>query len=1466
MRTDTANFSDANSGLAKSPRYTIEIAFDDAYTDLYYVTSHSDSATPAAVTIIPSVIEGLSVTSQEIRPEDAIATIGRISFTLADINNQIRSMQASELAFGSGLKHKRIRVYMGYAGSVWADYSLIQTQIIDSVTYLDGIYTFNCADVQRLERRDIFDLARTTLAASLTSTATTVTVYDTSGNEAVKHSAYWSDAPSQTVYYIQIEDEVIRATGKTATTFTGCTRGALNTRAVEHTIDATADQDRRTEVLEYVYLEMPAPKMAYALMTGVLYNDSANLPTSWHLGISTDYVRLSDFTGIGPDLWDLSDEAVAAVRRFSGEVKQDGKQFIEEELNLSSACFNIVYATGELGLKRMTHVISDAAHVLELNASNVAAYGSLTHDMPAVKNHLEFLWNWEPAKDKYTRKNVLLDSASIALNKQSKPATVKFRGIHGEVHTAATITQIFDSLRDRFSDPPLRIDVDVLFTNNVIEVGDIVKLTLDQVMDYNTDASLDRSFEVQRTAIDWINGTVKLSLFGSAARAGTILRATTTSVLGATYYTQRGNDLKTYVGGGYDAATDYLTNSIITSCQLTGGSDLTNSLYMYYHDGDLTIDAGVTVSITENVQLLVKGFLTINGTIDGAGASNISSGVSGYIGSSQAQGGTYLRAGLRPPRDHIKYSFAQPVYAGINAAIPELALSYDSATDVLRGLPTDIRGSRGGSGGDSLWNGGTLATGGASGLSGAGLLMINQGLGFGVSGKIDLSGTSGASGGASHVPNGSMDRYIAAGGGAGGCAGGLHIILDGVDALATFDDTNIILCKGSVPNRYPPVNSPGELYETQVGIFVSSYYRGLNNGCQFESQHRVQYLLPEESAVPDIILLPSPAALAAASGTAHLLLNLDGTITPRVLLTWTAAIHEEITGYEVQFKASADSIWINSVNVLGADSAQTYVYGAKSGVDHDFRIRSAAADGTRSDWLAISNHTVIGKTEPPAQVTGFTDIFNNGNYALTWDANTETDIASYKLYLGGVEFANVKTTAYVLANLVSGTNTYTIKAVDTSGNLSTIAAEKSIVIIVPAISAPTIASGTIHLVVNLDGSINTRALVSWSVAGDEIGYELRYKLSADSAYVYINTTATSLYLNNLLDGNNYDIDIRTVGNIFNTYSSWVTSTHTVVGKTEPPANVTGFVVYQNGTSLVMKWNPNTDLDLNGYEIRILDSAGSGLWADGEVLNTSTKGTNITTVDVRDGEWLFMIKAIDTTGNYSTTEASITVAFASSFDIIDYTQFAPFTTGTLTNMVAHHTGKLVPDSQDLASVGGWAVFDETVPNPVVLCYYEGTEFDNGFDTAIRSSAIIVWYPAPILPSSPAPQFQIDYRLAAGSYDGFEDWTSGTVSFRYLKARVEVDTSIGIPILTQFTRVLDSIERTEKAENVAISASGTTVTYADPFSLVPFVTVLPISTSAITATVSAKTTTNFKIHLFNSAGTAVAGTVDWSAIGV
>ena len=1357
MRLDNVSFENINTSLSKEPYYVIEISFDTASTDLMYATSNVDAALPGGALSIDGVVKGLTSTSQKVTPEKALSTIGAVDFQLVDINEEVTTTQYNKLQLGDGLRGKRVRVYVGYKGLVWADYVLVQTQIVEDVSYLDKTYFFKCDDVQRQVRKDVFDLAQTTLTATAAVGDVTINVTNTSGFESLEHGPSYSDAPSTTVHYFKIDDEIIRATGKDAVSFTGCTRGALNTKEVEHKVDVSASQERRTEVKEYVYLELPAPKLMYALLTGVLIGDVGTLPTNWHLGIDTSLVRLTDFTEYGIDTYDTTTDNAGAIVRFEGLEKQDGKRFLETEVLLLMGAFSPVYSTGELGLRRMASVLSSSGFVYLLDEDNVVSHSALTYDMSNIHNHIEIEWNWSELKEKYTRNNVLYDAGSIAVNGESNPLYFKFRGLHGSRHSAETLGERFNSFRDRYTGPPIRLSVRCLLTANMLEVGDVVRVKLDGLQDYATNTTLDRSFEIQRVSVDWVTGQVNLQLFASSQAAGPVSSTAAASVIGDAWYTSEGIDLATFVGAGYDFNTDYENiggvGHIKLSSSILGGTNLTlasitegDTNSVFYHDGDLVIDTGVTLDITKNIQLRVKGHLTINGDIQGIGTGHTgavdrsdlnqedpdtrggalttdntfvyNAGTKGFLGPTVSGGGE--RYDNAVDEGFIKATPGN-IANGFHTSAPNLTLDY--ADSVVKGIPTDLQGTAGSSGGNVglkygfAWrHGWHQVMGGAGGNSGAGLFIVSRGASFGASGFINTSGTAGAIGSyqppkktTTHTVSGSnswgswsSSSYTNlyphyAGGGAGGAPGAVYFAIDG-DGQTFPDLTSIIANYGCTrtggTNR---VSAPALRFQdlsfpwTQFNFACLScppvwYPHYLGVGCDnatlsgYDGGSRVVFVIGAEAAEEDADanILPAPTLMVLTSGTDELLLNTDGTVTPRIKATWTADTDSRINGYHVQYKKALTTVWLNSVDVVG--EVETFISPVEAGIVYEVRVRSVDGVGNTSDWLYSANHDALGKTNPPN-------------------------------------------------------------------------------------------------------------------------------------------------------------------------------------------NVTGFSAYQNGSALVIKWTANADVDLNGYEIRYLESTGSNLWVDGELLNSVTKGTNITTVDIPDGTWLIMIKAIDTTGNYSTNYDSSTLVFSSDFDVISSVSFAPAFVGTLTNMVYHHTGKLVPDSQDAASIDTWDTFDITVPNPFADCYYEVAEYDQGFDDTTRISSVITSALVPIDPvGSATPHLDIDYRLAADAYDGFERWTPGNANFRYLKARVHVETAVGVAIISEFTRIIDALEWTQKAEGVTVDIAGTVVTYPLPFHLKPYLDILVISTTSVNAVVSPKTETQFTVRLFDATGTAVAGTIDWKAIGV
>lgn len=796
MRQDSESFSAQNAAATKEPRFVVGILFD---VGSLYLTSHGD-ITGIPGTVFNDVLAGQSALSQRLNPDQGRSEIGSISFDALDLSGALTAAFNAKLAAGQGLRGRTVKLWHGFKGDAFSSLQLFQTQTISDVALDGSTYSFECEDVTRSQRKEIFEPKKTTLRLSCTATETTIYVADTSEFSLVYHGPAYTDAPNQIVGYFQLEDEWIRYTGKTPDAFTGCTRGVLNSRARAHSADQTATQDRRTKVEELIYLEGPAVQIAYAINTGIIYGTAYTLPAHWQLGISASLLRTTDWTGIGPDLWDVADETRGLVVRFLKPKKTDGKAFLETQIYLLCGIFSPVYSDGALGLKRSAAILRGAAPVAVLSESNVVSVGTLRQDMRAMRNRFLIAWSWD-GKD-YRLESAWEDGNSIAAHKASDLLELKFQGLVGSRHTDVTIRQRLTQLGDRFSAPPWRLTLTVFGSLNRLEVGDVVRVKLATVRDFAGNVTtLDRAFEVQRVSVDYITGDVQLELFGSTAKpTETPLEFSGLPALPDTYYTQAGQNLAsllTISGSGVVSGGPYT---------LAGGADMNASGAVFYYAGDLTIGAGVTVNISGNVRLRVRGFLQNNGTIlgDGGGLAGVvdsgdpatfPDGVPGYVGSSRGRDGIEVSQESGNP---VMRTIAAKSARGQNAVFPYLALTVDGLT--VRGVPTDLRGGSGAPGGKVRYQvTAQRAAGGTGGSGGAGLIIESRGFACGAAGSIRLNGTDGVAG-AFYDDAG---KRWHAGGGGGGAPGSLLVLLDGNGISVPDLAGKFFATCGAVPTAAP---------------------------------------------------------------------------------------------------------------------------------------------------------------------------------------------------------------------------------------------------------------------------------------------------------------------------------------------------------------------------------------------------------------------------------------------------------------------------------------------------------------------------------------------------------------------------------------------------------------------------------------------------------------------------------------
>jgi hypothetical protein len=184
----------------------------------------------------------------------------------------------------------------------------------------------------------------------------------------------------------------------------------------------------------------------------------------------------------------------------------------------------------------------------------------------------------------------------------------------------------------------------------------------------------------------------------------------------------------------------------------------------------------------------------------------------------------------------------------------------------------------------------------------------------------------------------------------------------------------------------------------------------------------------------------APSSIALASGNAELLTAADGTIISRLRVSWGSAPESGLTGYEVQYKRSAESVY-SSVTAAREEN-QTWIAPVEDGATYDVRVRSLA--GTRRSAWVTASQLVAGKTAAPTTPTSLTVVAAVGGYDIAISESPDADYAFTEVWEAtsnnravADKLANVAGIRFARAGLASSVSRwYWCRHVDRSGNVS----------------------------------------------------------------------------------------------------------------------------------------------------------------------------------------------------------------------------------------------------------------------------------------------------------------------------------------------------------------------------------------------------------------------------------------------
>jgi hypothetical protein len=173
--------------------------------------------------------------NQQIYPDKgSVSSVSTVQVSLID-KNLIASRLISPGVVVEEILGRKATLWMGFQQTAWKeDYLPIFSGVIDDVESGSGMVKLNLAHPEQLKRQDIYAPATTTLPASITNSQTTIALTSVADFPSLSTGILTPDPTIQ--FYVRIEDEIIKYTSRSGNSLIGCTRGALGTLAVAHTV------------------------------------------------------------------------------------------------------------------------------------------------------------------------------------------------------------------------------------------------------------------------------------------------------------------------------------------------------------------------------------------------------------------------------------------------------------------------------------------------------------------------------------------------------------------------------------------------------------------------------------------------------------------------------------------------------------------------------------------------------------------------------------------------------------------------------------------------------------------------------------------------------------------------------------------------------------------------------------------------------------------------------------------------------------------------------------------------------------------------------------------------------------------------------------------------------------------------------------------------------------------------------
>ncbi|MCG7961642.1 MAG: discoidin domain-containing protein [Candidatus Thiodiazotropha taylori] len=349
--------------------------------------------------------------------------------------------------------------------------------------------------------------------------------------------------------------------------------------------------------------------------------------------------------------------------------------------------------------------------------------------------------------------------------------------------------------------------------------------------------------------------------------------------------------------------------------------------------------------------------------------------------------------------------------------------------------------------------------------------------------------------------------------------------------------------------------------------------------------------LPDGSYTYTVIAIDQAGNISDASAPASIELDTRAPhaviITPEVDQAFDASLYimaesedKDVESMLFQYQAQGAGVWTDLGPADDSAPFETHLDPEALGIGHGiYEIQAVATDiGGKTDPSPTPLAIIYKDLTRPASVLGLQAVTDGGSVTLTWDTNTESDLAGYHIERSSssdtpdvrLTVDLITATTYVDTGLADGEYEYRVVAVDSNENEADPSVTAYAEIFTPVLNQPftPISTTTENFsgVSNASGNVTAYAELINGLGTTDLGTALP---DGDGVFLY-EAVALTVGVNTL------QVTMRDADGNRSKPAS------TVIVSGEAPSSPTGVTASATGFDIELTWNANPETNVVGY--------------------------------------------------------------------------------------------------------------------------------------------------------------------------------------------------------------------------------------------------------------------------------------------